>query len=376
MLILKVAYYEVLKYIRDIRIMAILIVFPNLLFIFVGTGLESVISNSTDSKFNVGIVNLDKEFVGKSFDAFIQKKEIIELLDIKKLNSKDDGLNSLENDSVNFLIFIEENTTKKLQDEKNNGNINIQLYGKTDLMYIESLVNNFIESIKTQNATMKLVRNPVIIDKEDNIEKINSKTTKIPDAMDYYAILNTLQILFLGAVFGVLITSKKQNSDIEIRNNLLPIRKFNFILAKTIGCTFLLIIISIIVVLCSKYIFDANWDGNYLLIIGTLILYCVISIGFGLLIGLFTKKMINGLGLVGLLSTAFGMMSGSLVPVNIPKYFTLINPNYHARQLLFGIIYNYPKNILIEALIVLCIFVLILYGTTILLFRRYSYDNI
>jgi ABC-2 type transport system permease protein len=88
MKVLVVAYYEFIKNLRDIKMLAFLIIFPVITTLILGTSIEGYFSGDSAKRISVVYINKDKGAIGKEFDKFLENEEIIKRLDIKRLNDK------------------------------------------------------------------------------------------------------------------------------------------------------------------------------------------------------------------------------------------------------------------------------------------------
>ncbi|MFZ5986157.1 MAG: ABC transporter permease [Bacillota bacterium] len=374
MKVLTVAYYEILKYIRDIKLLLGLTLFPVLLILILGNTVDGFLLPRDAKKIPTGYINEDEGIIGSEFENLINSKEVKKLLELKKISSMDEGQKILDEGKIEVLIHIEKNVSYNMASGKEQV---IHLYGSKNVEFVESIIKNFTSSFNTVNALLEVKGRPTQINKNENIERVSyqSKGT-MPKAIDYYSVLTMLQILLAGAIFGVFIKSKKYESDLNIRLYSLPVPKQIITTGRILGSVIYVFVSSIITVLFSKYVFDANWDGNVLIISGTLLLFSAIAVGMGLVIGSFTSDMSTAMGIIFLIMFFFSAVSGSISPASTIASLSFISPNYYAKTILFGTIYGYPSNVVINSALILAIFCLVIYSLAGLLGRRENYDNI
>jgi ABC-2 type transport system permease protein len=375
MKVLIAAYYELVKNLRDIKMHVIFVVFPIITVLILGTVIQDLFSNDIIKKIAIGYVNEDAGMVGKQFNNFLDNEEIEKRLEIKKYNDSHEGHKALKQGDISTLIYLPNDLSQKLSSENK---VSIQLYGDKNTEFIENLINSFTESYNAVDAVITTGGNPSQRSfTESNLKRIfYGRDQAAPRAIDYYSVLTLLQMLVVGAVFGVFIITKNQGSDIHIRMHTLPVNRFALILGRILGSVIYLTLASVITIAGTKILYNANWSGNPLLILAVVIVFCSITVGMGILIGISIRSFSTSLVLVILLAIFFGSFSGSVSPESTNNTINFLIPNYHAKVLLFGTIHGYPKQIMIEAAFWLLGMMALIYSTAALVIGRGSYDNI
>jgi len=374
MKILVAAYYEFIKNMRNIKMLACLLIFPILMTYILGNAVGGYFDTDIKNRISIGYINEDIGQVGKEYDSLLQSKEIKSRLNITRFKNKDETKGALDKGKIDAVIFLPYNLTENL---KNGESSNIELYGKKNLELIESITGGFISSYNAVNTVIASGNVPSKVDYSSAIQRIYyTKASKIPRVIDYYAVLELFNVLILGAIFGILIILKDDNSDMHIRISSLPTGKFTIVIGKILGSSLFLFSISIIVMLFTKYVYGVNWDGNMLIILGTLLAFSIISVGIGVLVKLLMPNFSSALMIVLLLMMFFGVVSGAISPACANGKIGMISPNYHGKILIFGTIYGYSKTIMLKSTIYLLGFIVLIFGTCGVLMGRGNYDNI
>lgn len=375
MKVLIAAYYEFIKNLRDIRMLVIFIVFPVITIFILGTVIQSAFSDDIIKKIPVGYVNEDTGVIGKQFDKFLDNEEINKRLEISEYSDSDDGHKALKEGKIDTLIYLSKDLSQSFgKDSKTS----IQLYGNKNIEFVENLVRGFTSSYNAVDAVITAGGNPSAGSlTESSLKRIfYGKNSEAPRAIDYYSVLSLLQMLVIGAIFGVFIITKNQGSDIHIRMHTLPVNRWTLILGRIIGSVVYLTLSSAITIAVTKILYNADWNGNPLIIVSAIIVFCCITVGIGILIGLFVKSFSTSLVLVMLLMIFFGSFSGSVSPQSTNNTINFLIPNYHAKVLLFGTIHGYSKQVMTEAFLWLIGMLTLIYGTAAMAIGRKSYDNI
>lgn len=375
MKVLVVAYYEFIKNLRDIKMLAFLIIFPVITTLILGTSIEGYFSGDSAKRISVVYINKDKGAMGREFDKFLENEEIIKRLDIKRLNDKAQGDKALKDGAVDGMIYLPEDLSQTLHIEDRKF---IELYGKKNMEYVESLVSSFTGSYNALNALISVGGTPSGHSIHgSNIKRVvYTKDSIMPRTIDYYAVLILLQMLIVGAIFGVLITAKNYGSDIHIRTHSLPINPWNLIAGRILGSVLYMVIAAFITILCTMVLYKVNWNGNPLVIFGTIFIFCIIVIGIGVVIGLLIPIFTVGIMIVFLLMIFFGTYSGSVSPASVNDSISILIPNHHAKVLIFGAIYGYSKAVMVKAVLWLLGMMTVIYGTAVMFIRRAKYGNI
>jgi ABC-2 type transport system permease protein len=374
---LTAAYYEMLKNSRDIKMSAILLVFPIITIYILGNAIGNFYTDDVTNKIPVGYVNQDTEVIGEQFDQFIHHEDITRWVDVHEFSSKDEASTALEKGQLDGLIYLPD----KLSDQvMTNSKSSIIIDGARNVEMIESIVSGFVQSHNSQNAVVAVtgsLSEQAGLTSGGVIERIHyTKNKEMPSMIDYYSVLTLLQMLIIGAIFGVNIINKSANSDLHVRFQSLPVNRWGLHLGQVVGSVVYLFITSIVVLLFTKYIYQANWDGNMLIIAMTMLVYCAIAVGMGLLIGMFVRGIPTALMIVLLLMTFFATVSGAISPVSAGGMIALLSPNYHANMLIFGTIYGYASEVMVESALWLGGFLLIIYGVSAFCMGRLKHDHI
>jgi len=370
-MLLSIMYYEFLKNIRDIKITAILLVFPLLIVLLLGNAMENIFSEDVIKKIPVGFVNEDSGIIGEEFNTFLLNKHITDRTEIEKFDNKEIGEKAIEKGIVDVMIYIPDQLSENISSGREQS---ITLYGDRHVEFIQSLISGFFSSHNSINA-ISVSNNIALPSREESVERILLDAS-IPDMIDYYSVLMILQVLIIGAIYGVSIVIRQPESDMHLRLHTLPVSRWIFVLGRLVGSVAFLFVISIVFILINKFVFQANWDGNIWIILGTILSFCAICVGMGLLIGTFVSTYSTGLMIVLFLMFFFGTVTGAVTPKSTSDI-DIISPNFHAKILLFGTMYGYSKQIMIESALWLGGFIILIYGAAVLgMKRRLKYDHI
>ena len=371
------AYYEFVKNIRDIRVLIALIVFPISVIILLGTAFDDKLSEDNKSKITVGYVILDDGDVGKGFQKLLNSEEISKLLKASSYASETDAADAAAKGQIDNYIIVPENTTKSLL---NGTKAEIQLDGNKNIELVQTVLDSYIQKNNAYSVAFQLSKNtPTSENQKDassNFERIASANNKLPTAIDYYSVLTLLQVMAMGAILGINIVGRNQQSNIHLRLYSVPTSKWTIICGKVLGSSMFLFISCIITVIFTKYVYHANWDGNLLLIALVLIVFSFLSIGIGIMARAYMNNFVSALGIAFLVILVTSSAGGAITPAITFQILNVINPIHYAKVLIFGVLYNYPNEVMYKSAAGLLSIVAVLYSLSFLKLRRINYDNI
>lgn len=375
MKVLIAAYFEFIKDMRDIKMFLFLVIAPLLTTMILGTAVQGYFSGDIGKKISVGYVNEDIGVIGKEFDKFLKNDEINKRLIVKNYEDKAEAEKKLNDSKIDVFIYLPQDLSRSLSGENRE---TIKIYGKKNIEFIESIVRGFTASYNSAEALISIGEKPsTVTASPGSIKRIYfTKDRVVPKAIDYYGVLTLLQMLIVGALFGVFITTKDDNADLQIRTHALPVRKASLMLGQIIGSVAYVFIGAVLDVLCTKLLFGVNWNGNPLIILGTVLMFSCIAVGLGVLTGSLLSNFSTAIMLIMLMMIFFGIFSGSISPVSVNETVKNFIPNYHAKILLFGTIYGYSRQVMLQAALWLTGIMVFIYGAAGLSVRRRKYGNI
>ncbi len=375
--ILHIAYYTILKNIRDWKYILVLIVAPLLTILITGVSTDHIDTLELKEKANVVYFSEDTGYISKSFNSFIEDEKVKAAFDIQKVVSLEEGMNKVKAGKTEAFIYISNNFTEKfLLGEK----ANIKVYSSKANSSVKPLVESYINIFNTSMVVGTMSQNPVLDEslysiKEglSSVEQIPlSPTGFVPNGVDRWTYSNMLLFLFYSAILsGYSIINELKKNTIS-RINSLPISSIANISGKIIGNVMTLFVCSVIMIVFTKYVFNSNWNGNMHSILLTFLLFCIIVVCFGYIVALLTKRLGISVLIVTCLNALLFNGSGmgwSQDGGSFPKL-SLISPHFYASQALINNIFNGLTHKVNSSLLGLAIMAILLLITSILLGRR------
>lgn len=275
-----VAVKEIKSALRERRTLLFMLAFPIVLMLILGTALSNVFSGSAE----VGKMQLlykitaDQTQLTQSWHIFAQE---IERQGISAVPAEA-GMNGRELiQDGQYTSYVEL------------GGDGMKFYGNSR----QSIESNILQGMLTAfadryNLAVSAIRSApseaeaVMASVETEGGFVNETSLdpdKTPGSLDYYAISMTTMIALYAAMSGSFLFRSERTRQTAIRLIAAPISKGELFAGKVIGCTAINLLCVLIIVLVSKFAFQANWGdhmGMLFLILTTEVLLAV-SLGLG-----------------------------------------------------------------------------------------------
>jgi len=185
----------------------------------------------------------------------------------------------------------------------------------------------------------------------------------VPRAIDYYAVQTLLQVMLVGGWYGIGSVQDDTQYNTSTRLHAAPLHRLANYGGKILANISVISIQACIVVLFSKYVYSANWNGDLLVIVPSLFLFASITVALGLLLGNLIKDNGLALGALWCINMLFSAMAGafgrtsmfSSSATGLAGLVTRLSPNYYAKNALFGTIYNGPTQLVSSSLLTLLV---------------------
>ena len=326
---------------RDRKSMGMMILFPILLILVLGSAFKSSFASSID--IGTPKVLYSIEGTGDTADSF--KTNFIEKGKYFKIEFiKIDDMASAKKE----LIFNQCDAIIEMKSDNK-----IEFY-KSDIESLkagvaESILSNYIQQFNVIEDIIKV--NPralssIINDNNADYSIITSiNKSSQPSSLDYYTIAEIALIIMYAGMTGLFGIAIEKNSKTRDRILISPVRKYQFLIGKTIGAVLGTILQIAIVVLFSKYVLKANWGSDIftVLLIFSSQIIMAISIGVGL--GFIFKHENIASGILNFIIPVMAFLGGSYMPVDglgskTFQAITYLSPVRWVNRSIFDVIYN------------------------------------
>lgn len=331
--------------ITDKKTLAMMVLFPIILILILGNALKNVAGFSVKDlgKTTVYYFNEDSGKISQSFDELLKNKDIKKILDVKKAGSYDEGKRHVDNKDGAALIYINKDYSDNVNNDKK---AKISIYeSKSDTIrnsIVKSIVDSFNNGANTTIVASKLAQKQVNFVEGDNVEEnYISVAGKSPGAIDYYSVTMLVLILMYGANYGCSQMEEFFFDKIGRRIRTTGVKLYEHLLGVLLGVVFTLFIQAMVLVLFTRYVYNANWGSHYFVIIGTMLALSALSTSIGILFMTLTGAADKASGLISIVVPIFTVVSGGYFKIPMPDI-QILNyvPNKLAQVSLFNSIYE------------------------------------
>jgi len=237
---------------------------------------------------------------------------------------------------------------------------NNEKYGGYKSVILESVLNSFTKTYKAM-ATIA-VNNPsalALSQMESHGDFVSLKSLdkkRQPGSMDYYAITMMTMILLYASMTGF--WSVKGDMEDRTAGRILcaPVKRYEFLMGKVLGCIMVTLVQGLVVVLFSKFILKADWGEDLLSVALLLLSYSIMSVSMGVGLAYLFK---NGDAANGILNTVIPIITflgGGYVPLSVMGNaltdISSISPVKWANTALLKIIYDKDYSALLTSVVI------------------------
>ena len=339
--IISIIIKEVKHSFRDRKSLVMMILFPIALIVVLSAAFKTNFASSID----IGTPKVLYSIEGKGAISDNFKKGFIEngknfKIEFVKMGDMDSAKKKLISKEYDAIIEMKSNNK-------------IEFY-KSELESIkagmvESILSTYVQEFNVIVEVSKVnpqIINSLLRDNNSNYSTINSLNKAIqPSSLDYYTIVEIALIIMYAGMTGLFGIANEKNSKTRDRILISPVKKYEFLIGKTIGAVIGTIIQIAIVILFSKYILHANWGNDIFTVLLIFIsqIFMAISIGVGL--GFIFKNENVANGILNFMIPVMVFLGGSYMPLDDmgSKTFqaiTYLSPVRWVNKSIFDVIYN------------------------------------
>lgn len=275
--IINIMIKEIKQILRDKQSMALMIAFPIVLILILGSALSGQFKSSINLD-NVNILYTSEE--GKVSEGFKGFMDSAKEMGMKFTESKDlnEGLKKIKNADYTCYVVVKDDGLTLYKNEIYDFKANL----------VEGILQTFIDRYNTifQIASV----NPAALSKIDlnktpeSVKIVPLQGNRQPKAVDYYSVTMTTLIIMYAAGYGTWCIRGERIMKTGSRIFSSPVRKYEVLIAKLTGGIFATSLQILIVFIVSKYIIGAYW-GNHIGIVFLILLsqvIMIISLGAGI----------------------------------------------------------------------------------------------
>jgi len=175
------------------------------------------------------------------------------------------------------------------------------------------------------------------------VNSVNKKAQ--PSSLDYYAVAMLTLIIMYGTNTGLYGIAGEKNLKTRDRILASPVKKYEFLVGKTLGGIFATTLQVIIVIAFSKYVLKTNWGEDIFTIFLIVLSLIIMAISLGVGLGFIFKKENVASGILNFVIPVMCFLAGAYVPIEVIgnhtfESITYLSPLRWTNKAIFQIIYN------------------------------------
>jgi ABC-2 type transport system permease protein len=333
---------EIKQSFRDRKSMVMMTLFPIILIVVLGAALKSNFSDNID----IGTPKVLYKIESKSTASEEFKKNFIDKgkdfnIDFEEAENIDEAKKELIS-RADYACILVVGVDSKIQLYKND---------KETLKagLVESILDTYVQRYNSISEIAKLnpkVLTDIMQDTNTDFTAVNSVNKKAqPSSLDYYAVAMLTLIIMYGTNTGLYGIAGEKNLKTRDRILASPVKKYEFLVGKTLGGIFATTLQVIIVIAFSKYVLKTNWGEDIFTIFLIVLSLIIMAISLGVGLGFIFKKENVASGILNFVIPVMCFLAGAYVPIEVIgnhtfESITYLSPLRWTNKAIFQIIYN------------------------------------
>lgn len=325
---------------RDKRTLFLMLVFPIVLMLILG----SALTNAFTSGLSVGDMKLlykneaTASGLVQAWEGFAQAigQEGVEVTPVA---GETDGVAEVQEDNATAYAVIRDS--------------GIQFYGSTR----HSIESNIVQGMLTVfSDRYNLAAAAYRADPEaaeqilaqagaqgEFVRETGLEADRKPGSMDYYALVMSTMIAFYAAMSASYLIRGERLRKTALRLSAAPLKKSELFIGKVLGSTLINALCVLVVVLFSKYVFQANWGDHLGVVLLALLTEVILAISLGLAVSFIFKES-SSIAVIMIFAQMASFFGGAYFPLGELKGFMLVvanaSPLYWINSGMMKVIYN------------------------------------
>ncbi|MBU3187818.1 ABC transporter permease [Clostridium estertheticum] len=362
---------EVKHSFRDKKSMAMMILFPMALIVVLSAAFNSSFNSSIDIGTPKVLYNI--EGTGDISDnfrsGFIEKGKEFKIK-FTKMNDIDSAKKKLVSKEYDAIIEM-----------KSNNKIEFYKSGQENLKagVVESILSTYVQEFNVIMDVSKVnpsIINSLISDKKTDYSTITSVNKgAAPSSLDYYTIAEIALIIMYSGMTGLFGIASEKNAKTRDRILISPVKKYEFLIGKTIGGVIGTSLQIAIVIIFSKFVLHSNWGNDIFTVLLIFISQIIMAISIGVGLGFIFKNENVANGVLNFMIPVMVFLGGSYMSVDsfgskIFQVITYLSPVRWTNRSIFDVIYNNNYSKVSYAILINIGIAVVFLAISSLLFRK------
>lgn len=306
--ILNIMIKEIKQMFRDKQSMIIMIGFPILLIVILGSAFSGQFSS--DKKFtDINVIYKDNGGnISEGFKKFMETSKDMGINFIE-LKNNNEGIEKIEDTDYTCYLVIKENEISLYRNERYNFNANI----------VEGTLSTFMDRY---NIIVQIAKvNPEALSKidpnkaPDFVKFVSLEKKKQPRSFDYFSITMTTLIIMYGSFTGLWGINSERIGKTGNRIASSPVKRHEVLIGKLTGGILGTSLQVLTVLFVSKYILGADWGNHQGIVLLILLSQTIMVVALGAGIAHIIKSETAASGFVNVFVPFLVFFGGGYVPL-------------------------------------------------------------
>ncbi|MBW5447136.1 ABC transporter permease subunit [Cohnella sp. CFH 77786] len=284
--VLNIAWKEIKTGLRDTKTFLLMLAFPIVLILILGTALSGAFSTSV----KVGDMKL-------LYRSEVTSPQLAEYWNGFLKAAESQGIRAVAAEAgADGRKAVRDNRYTAYAELGDNG---IRFYGSSKVSIetniLQGMLTVFADRYNLVAAAVK--ENPAAVpgivaawtDAGDYVREASVDPKRQPGSIDYYAMAMTTMFALYAAFSATYLIQGEHARKTAIRLSAAPVSRAEVFAGKIVGCTFYNFLILLAVVLFSKLAFDADWGSRFGIVLAVLATEVLLAISLGLALGYLLK---------------------------------------------------------------------------------------
>ena len=359
---LKIIYYTFIRQIRDKQSLVMMLVFPIVLILVLGSALSGAFEVSELNPVSVYYINDDQGAIGAELDNYLKSDDMKKYLTIYEATDLDKAKKDVKEGVMPALIYIDSNYTKSIySSQKAQIYVFSQSTYEVSLSVIEQILEGFSNTTNTINAIILNGQeyNNEGIEYGEYITELSIGTQgNIPKAIDYYAVTMLVMIMMYGAMYGTNGIADVLYEELGDRLSITPVSKPKLYIGNMLGLVGTVFLQALLLLVFTRFAYGVNWGDNIFPIILVCLLLAIFSVSLGVFVSVVTQNRKLSDAIINLMIPVFTFISGGyfkfqMANQTIDKIISYACPNAMAQTAIFNTIYGGPKAETVNVMLIL-----------------------
>lgn len=328
---------------RDFKANTMMVLFPIVLIVILGAAFSNQFAKSITLDDAVVLYKIDvsgNAQLEEGFDGL--RKQLTDGLGIifEQAGDAEAARKDIADHKYTAFVHVTDNPLKMYLYKNERNSFNATL--------VENVLNSFI---KTTSAMTVIAQNnpaayrlPELQEQDDHVEVRSLDRKRQPGSTDYYAISMLTLILLYSSLTGLWGIRGEIEEKTAGRIMCAPVRDYQFMAGKVIGCIIVTLLQGLAVILFSKWVLNAYWGNDMLPVALLIVSYSVMAVSLGVALAYLMKSGEAASGVLNTIIPVLVFLGGGYVPISVMgstiRNIAVVSPVGWINSALFEIIYE------------------------------------